>query len=162
MIKIPEKELDKLLHFVEKPGRYIGEEINCVKKNFSKQILKVVFCYPDIYEVGMSNYSLRILYEIINNEKNMLAERVFMPDFDMQGIMKKMKVGLFSLETKHFIKEFDILGITIQYELNYLPVLQILKLSNIPIWASKRKNTDPLIMAGGAGLANPEPVADFI
>ena len=102
MERIPEEKLEKILHFVEKPGRYIGEEINFIKKPFNNSFLKIALCYPDIYEVGMSNFSLRILYETINSEKNLLAERVFMPGLDMQDIMKKNGLDLFSLESKHF------------------------------------------------------------
>jgi len=162
MKKITLSELDHILHFVNKPGRYIGKEINSIQKPFSNNILKTVLCYPDIYEVGMSNFSLRILYELINSSPDMLAERVFLPDSDMQTIMNKNSIPLFSLESKRPVRDFDILGFTIQYELNYLHLLQILKLSKISIWATDRTEKDPLIIAGGAGLANPEPVADFI
>lgn len=160
MAIIDESILENILPYVQKPGRYIGEEINSVKKKWRTQ-LKTVLCYPDTYEVGMSNYSLRILYEMINNEKDLLAERTFLPYPDMQDIMQKEKISLFSLESRYIINDFDILGFTIQYELNYLPLLQILKLADIPLYTHQREE-GPIIMAGGAGLANPDPIADFI
>ncbi len=161
MKKINDSKFNELLHYIQKPGRYIGKELNCVYKKWDDTILKTVICYPDLYEVGMSNYSIRILYEIINMGKKLLAERLFLPDLDMQESLLNENLEIFSIESRHFIKEFDVIGFTIQYELNYLPILQILKLANIPLYSSQRNN-HPLIMAGGSGLANPEPIADFI
>lgn len=158
---IPPEKLEQLLSRVQKPGRYIGHEINATVKEFTPDRLKIALCYPDLYEVGMSNFSLRILYELINAQEELLAERVFMPDADLTGLLKIEGLKLFSLETKHFIDQFDILGFTIQYELNYLPALKILKLCGIPLRQKERDESHPLIMAGGAGLANPEPIANF-
>ncbi|MDD5066245.1 MAG: TIGR03936 family radical SAM-associated protein [bacterium] len=162
MDHIPREQLDQLLRFVQKPGRYIGEEINISRKEFDGDLLRTVLCYPDLYEVGMSNYSLRILYEVINREKDLSAERVFMPDRDFLEILKNEDLQLFSLETRHFISSFDILGFTIQYELNYLALLKILKLGQIPFLSRERGEEHPLVIAGGAGIVNPEPIADFI
>ncbi|MBU1077984.1 MAG: TIGR03936 family radical SAM-associated protein [Spirochaetes bacterium] len=161
MNSLTDKQLEEILHYIFKPGQYIGKEINSVTKKWDKKTLKVALCYPDLYEIGMANYSIRILYELVNNSSNLLLERVFLPEEDMQKAMKEKKIPLFSLESRHFINNFDVLGFTIQYELNYLPMLQILKLSGIPFSSSERRSF-PLVMAGGAGLANPEPIADFI
>ncbi len=155
------QKLDKILHFVQKPGRYIGCEINIIKKKFLKNKLKIALCYPDLYEIGMSNFSLKILYEIINSSENLLAERVFLPDVDMQKIMIENDIELFTLETYHFIREFDILGITVQSELNYLSIPQVLRLSKIPLFSKERKDF-PLVIVGGPGIVNPLPISKFI
>ncbi len=161
MPAIDGKILDRALHYVQKPARYIGNEINSVVKEISREKLATVLCYPDLYEIGMSNFSLKILYELINAEENLIAERVFMPALDMQEVMKKFSLPLFSLETKTPVKEFDVLGITIAYELNYTSVLQILSLSGIPVLAKERTESDPIIIGGGSGIANVEPVKNF-
>lgn len=155
------QQLDKILHFVQRPGRYIGQELNSVHKKFTDDKLKIVLCYPDLYEIGMSNFSLKILYEIINQENNLIAERTFLPDVDMQKIMLETDTELFSLESYHFIREFDILGFTIQTELNFLAIPQILKLSKIPLFSKDRKGL-PLVIAGGPGIVNPLPISKFI
>jgi len=155
------QQLDKILHFVQRPGRYIGQEINSICKKFTDDKLKIVLCYPDLYEIGMSNFSLKILYEIINKDENLLAERVFLPDVDMQKIMLETDMPLFSLESYHFVNEFDVLGFTIQTELNFLAIPQILKLSKIPVFSKDRKEL-PLVIAGGPGIVNPLPVSKFI
>ena len=152
---------EKILKKVNRPARYIGNELNSIKKDFDKASLKFLLCYPDLYEIGMSNFAIKILYEIINNEDNFLAERVFLPDIDMQEIILNTNLSLFSLETHHFVKEFDILGFTIQSELNFLTALQILKLSRIPFF-SEQRNELPLIIAGGPGIINPMPLSKFI
>ncbi|MBN1897793.1 MAG: DUF2344 domain-containing protein [Spirochaetes bacterium] len=154
------KKLEGLLPFVQKPGRYLGLEKNRVVKKFSKKRLNIVLGYPDLYEIGMSNFSLKILYEIINRHNELWAQRVFLPDTDMQEILLSQDIELFSLESRHFITEFDILGVTIQTELNFIHFLQMLRLSHIPLYSSKRKGF-PLVIAGGPGLVNPKPLASF-
>ncbi len=157
---IDKKILEKILHNVQKPARYLGNEINSVHKDLN--LFSIAFCYPDIYEIGMSNFSLRILYEIINNNDSFYAERVFMPAEDMQKELKKNNIPLFSLESKRYIKDFDIVGITIAYELNFTSILQFLHLSNIHLFSKDRNEKEPLIIAGGSGIANPEPIKEFI
>lgn len=159
---IEKKTLNNILPFVQKPARYIGNEFNIPEKKFESSKLKIALCYPDIYEIGMSNFSLKILYEIINNNNNFVAERLFLPDVDMQQIMVANKIELFSLESHHFAKEFDVLAITIQSEINFIHTLQILRLSGIPIYSKKRGENDPIVMAGGPGIINTMPLINFI
>ncbi len=161
MTYINNKILDKILHFVNKPARYIGSEINSSIKEFSEEKLSIALCYPDLYEIGMSNFSLKILYELINNNENLIAERVFMPELDMQRRLKQYNEKLFSLETKTYIKNFDIFGFTIAYELNYTSILQMISLSNIPVLSKDRGEDDPLVLGGGSGIANVEPIKEF-
>ncbi len=162
MTSISENTLEEVLKYVKKPARYLGLELNSIKKEFTCDKLKVLLCYPDLYEIGMSNFSIKILYEIINSRADMLAERVFMPDFDMQKIMKERKIPLFSLETFHPAKMFDIIGFTIHTELNFTALLQILSLAEVNIYSNQRKDDEPIIMAGGSAIVNPHPVRDFI
>jgi len=152
--------LDKLLQQVQKPARYLGNELNAVKKVWDDKI-KIAFCFPDLYEVGMSHLGLRILYETVNRRDDALLERVFAPDNDMEKLLREKKIPLFSLENKKPLNEFDLVGFTLQYELSYSNILNMLELGELELWAEKRKDW-PLIMAGGPGAFNPEPLADFI
>ncbi len=159
---ISEKFLEKILIDVSKPGRYIGNEINQVKKEYNKIDFKMVLCYPDLYEIGMSNLGIKILYELINNNENMLCERVFQPWPDMIEKMRQHQFPLYSLESKKPLTDFDMLGFSIQYELTFTNILSILDLANIPLYSSDRENQLPMIIAGGPCSYNPEPLADFI
>jgi radical SAM family uncharacterized protein len=145
-----------------KPARYIGGELGSVKKDLSAIDVKVCLCFPDIYEIGMSHLGLRILYDLINRRPDCAAERVFSPWVDMEEKLRTNSIPLFSLESKVPVKEFDILGFSIQYELSYTNVLNILSLAGIPLKSSERDASFPLVIAGGACSLNPEPMADFI
>lgn len=150
----------ELLPFVEKPGRYIGNELNVVKKDHSGK-LKFALAFPDVYEIGMSYLGLSILYHIINQHPQALCERVFCPHLDCEKILRERKIPLYSLESRTPLRQFDIVGISLTYELNYAGALNLLDLSGIPLRASERDETHPLVIAGGASVANPEPMADF-
>lgn len=151
----------QLLPFVRTPSRYIGGEINQIKKDIDRSELKVALCFPDIYEIGMSHTGLAIVYEALNRLPNVAAERVFLPWLDAQEIMKQKGIPLFTLESKAKVADFDCLGFGLTNELCYTSVLNVLDLANIPFRSKDRSKTDPLIL-GGAGMANCcEPIADF-
>jgi radical SAM family uncharacterized protein len=152
---------DDILMQVEKPARYIGNEVNIVKKDPEKVDIRVAMCFPDVYEIGMSHLGIQILYEKFNRRDGVYCERVYSPWPDLSKIMKERKIPLFALETQDPIKDFDFLGITLQYEMCYTNILQVLDLSQIPIWAKDRGNDDPIIIGGGPCTYNPEPIADF-
>ncbi|ABB14727.1 TIGR03960 family B12-binding radical SAM protein [Carboxydothermus hydrogenoformans] len=151
----------KLLALVQKPARYLGNELNAVKKPWEKNLVKIAFCFPDLYEVGMSHLGLRILYETVNRRDDALLERVFAPAEDMEKLLREKGYFLFSLENKKPLWEFDLVGFTLQYELSYSNILNMLELGGVEIFAEKRRGW-PLVMAGGPGAFNPEPLADFI
>lgn len=151
----------EFLPFVIKPGRYVGNELNVIKKDHQGKV-KVALIYPDTYEIGMSYFGLSILYHLINQRSDSLAERAFAPWIDAEGILRNKNIPLFSLESHAPLKEFNILGFSLSYELTYTNVLNILDLANIPIFSKNRGEDDPLIIAGGCCVSNPEPMADFI
>jgi len=155
------QEIREILTLVEKPFRYIGGEKGQIIKNWDDVAVRICLAFPDVYEVGMSNLGLSILYYIINKQPNMLAERVFAPWPDMENALRRYKMPLFSIESKRPICDFDILGISIPYELSYTNILTLLSLSQIPHWSAKRSEKYPLILGGGPAAFNPEPVADF-
>ena len=154
--------LDEILPFVSKPGRYLGNEWNAIHKDWGSARVRVALCYPDIYELGMSNLGLQILYSIINQREDSLAERVYAPGEDMEEILRARGIPLFSLESKKPLRDFDIIGFTLQHELCYANILNILSLAKIPLRSQDRKGKFPLIIAGGPSASNPEPLADFI
>lgn len=147
---------------VKKPTRYTGEEYNITKKDWESVDLKIGLIYPDIYEVGMSHLGLKILYHLLNSQDDILAERIYAPWPDMERELREGGMPLFSLESKRRARDFDILGFTLQYELSYTNLLNILDLSQIPLYAQDRDKTYPLIMAGGPNAFNPEPLSPFI
>ena len=153
---------DRVLKKVEKPARYIGMEKNSIKKDLSKVDIKFAFAFPDVYEVGMSHLGLHILYNLLNNEDYIACERVFAPWIDMEEEMKREGIPLFTLENKEPINNFDFLGFTLQYEMSYTNIINMLDLGNVPIFSKDRKEEDPLVIAGGPCAYNPEPIADFI
>jgi len=155
-------DLDRILPRVSKPARYSGGEWNCVVKNWSHTPLRVALAYPDVYDIGMSNLGLAILYEILNQEDGVLCERVYAPWTDMEQTMRQEGIPLFSLETRHPLGEFDIIGFSLGYELTYTNVLNMLDLAGLPLLAAERRRALPLVIAGGSGALNPEPLADFI
>lgn len=152
---------EEILLKVKKPARYIGGEWNSVVKDHKDIKCKVALAFPDVYEVGMSHLGLKILYSLLNDRQDIACERVFAPWFDMEGIMRERKIPLFSLETKSPLKEFDIVGFSLQYELSYTNVLNMLDLSGIPLFSVERGDSHPLIIGGGPCAFNPEPMADF-
>jgi radical SAM family uncharacterized protein len=153
---------DRILYQVSKPARYTGGEWNCVIKDWEKTALKFALAYPDIYEVGMSNMALPILYEILNSSPDVLAERVFAPWVDMEATLRAAGIPLLSLESKRPLKDFDVIGFSLDYELTYTNVLNILELGQIPVLAKDRSDAHPIVIAGGSCCLNPEPMADFI
>jgi radical SAM family uncharacterized protein len=154
--------LDDMLHLVNRPGRYTGGEWNSIVKDWDKTGIKIALAYPDSYEIGMSNMAVPILYDILNRQPDVLAERVYAPWVDMEAVMRQRNVPLFSLETKHPLFDFDIIGFSLGYELGYTNVLNMLDLAHIPVLASDRNDSHPLVIAGGSCCQNPEPLSDFI
>ncbi len=152
---------DDILLTIDKPARYIGNEINCVKKDKNEIAIRFAMCFPDVYEIGMSHLGLQILYDMFNRYDDVWCERVFSPWVDLDAIMREQKIPLFALESQEPIKNFDFLGITIQYEMCYTNILQVLDLSEIPLLASERKEDDPIVIGGGPCTYNPEPIAEF-
>lgn len=153
--------LDELFKMVQKPARYTGGELNSVVKNKENVGVRFAFCFPDLYEVGMSHLGMKILYSLLNKQPDVFCERVFMPDTDMEELMRQNGVRLFGLESRDAIDTFDFIGFTLQYELSYTAVLNMLDLAGLPIRAEDRDSTHPLVIAGGPCVCNPEPIADF-
>ena len=153
--------LDKILKRVQKPGRYTGGEYNSIKKNPEDVKIRYAFCFPDSYEIGMSHLGMKILYHLLNEREDTFCERVFAPWPDMEEEMRKEEIPLFSLETKTPVKEFDFVGFTLQYEMCYTNVVNMLDLAGIPLYSKDRGEGCPFIYAGGSCTNNGEPVADF-
>lgn len=151
----------RILPSVTKPGRYLGHEWNSVHKNWDQTAVKMVFAFPDVYEVGMSHLGTRILYDIVNRRDDVLMERVFAPWVDMEAKLKEFGLPIFSLESQRPLKDFDIIGFTLQYEMSFSNILTMLDMAKVPFLARERGEADPLIIAGGPSAYNPEPVADF-
>ena len=152
---------DEVLLTIEKPARYIGNEINMVVKNPEEVDVRFCMCFPDVYEIGMSHLGIQILYDMFNQREDAYCERVYSPWPDLDQIMREKKIPLFALESQQPVKEFDFLGITLQYEMCYTNILQIIDLAQIPMFASQRGEEDPIIVGGGPCSYNPEPIADF-
>ncbi|TES92399.1 MAG: TIGR03960 family B12-binding radical SAM protein [Candidatus Cloacimonadota bacterium] len=154
--------LERYLSSVIKPGRYIGKELNAVVKDHRCVDVKIALSYPDLYEIGMSNYGISILYNIINRRDDALCERVFAVWRDFEILLRHKRIPIFTLETRTELSLFDIIGFSLEYELTYTNMLNILDLANIPIYSKMRGEKDPIIIAGGTAMSNPEPVADFL
>ena len=152
---------DDILMKIEKPARYIGHEVNAVVKDKSKVNVRFAMCFPDVYEIGMSHLGIQILYDLFNSMEDVWCERVYSPWLDLDEIMRKEQIPLFALESQDPIKEFDFLGITIQYEMCYTNILQVLDLAQIPLQATERGEDMPIVIGGGPCVYNPEPIADF-
>ena len=152
---------NEILMSVDKPARYIGNEVNMVRKNPDDVEIRFAMCFPDVYEIGMSHLGIQILYDMFNQRQDVYCERVYSPWSDLHKIMKEQKIPLFTLETQSPVRDMDFLGITIQYEMCYTNILQILDLSGIPLSAEMRKEKDPIVIGGGPCTYNPEPLADF-
>ncbi|MCP5097552.1 MAG: TIGR03960 family B12-binding radical SAM protein, partial [Chloroflexi bacterium] len=157
-----ENQLERILPRVSKPGRYTGGEYNQVRKDWDQVEYKVALAFPDIYDLGMSNLGLMILYDIINKHRNLLAERVYSPWPDMEEILREREIPLFSLENKHSIRDFDMLAMTLPYEQLFTNALNMMDLAGMPIRAEERDASYPLVIAGGHACYNPEPMAPFI
>ena len=152
---------DEILLKIEKPARYIGNEVNSVMKDKNEVDIRFAMCFPDVYEIGMSHLGIQILYDMFNQREDVWCERVYSPWMDLHKIMKEEQIPLFALESQDPIREFDFLGITIQYEMCYTNILQILDLSRIPIHSRDRSEADPIVIGGGPCTYNPEPLAEF-
>ena len=152
---------DEILLKIEKPARYIGGEVNAVMKDPSKVDIRFAMCFPDVYEIGMSHLGLQILYDMFNQREDVYCERIYSPWHDLHKIMKERQIPLFTLETQSPVRDMDFLGITIQYEMCYANILQVLDLSQIPLLAESRGEEDPIVIGGGPCAYNPEPLAAF-
>ncbi len=152
---------DEILMKIEKPARYIGGEVNSVMKDPEKVDIRFAMCFPDVYEIGMSHLGIQILYDMFNRREDVWCERVYSPWLDLDRVMREEKIPLFALESQDPVKNFDFLGITIQFEMCYTNILQILDLSGIPLHAADRTEEDPFVIGGGPCTYNPEPLADF-
>ena len=152
---------DDILMQIEKPARYIGGEVNSVMKDPSEVDIRFAMCFPDVYEIGMSHLGIQILYDMFNRREDTWCERVYSPWTDLDKILHEKNIPLFALESQDPIRDFDFLGITIQFEMCYTNILQILDLSQIPLHASERTEADPIVIGGGPCTYNPEPLADF-
>ncbi len=159
---IDKELLEKILNRVEKPARYIGNELNIVKKNITDDIVRFAFAFPDVYEVGMSHLGMHILYNLLNSKDDIYCERVFAPWIDMEEEMRKNNVSLYALESKDSIKNFDFIGFTLQYEMSYTNIINMIDLAGVPILSKDRNSDDPFIIAGGPCAYNPEPLVGII
>jgi len=153
---------DRILENVEKPSRYTGNEWNSVRKDLKDIDIRFAFCFPDVYEVGMSHLGMKILYHLLNERADTYCERVFAPWVDMEAKMREYDIPLFALETHDPIKEFDFIGFTLQYEMSYTNIINMLDLAKVPVLSSERTKEHPFVCAGGPCAYNPEPLADFI
>ena len=156
------QKFEELLLSVQKPGRYSGGEINSVIKDKEKVDIRFAFCFPDTYEIGMSHLGMKILYSQFNSREDIWCERVFAPWTDFEEVMRENNIPLFALESRDPIKDFDFIGFTMQYEMAYTNVLNMLNLAGIPLKSADRKELSPLVVAGGPCVCNPEPIADYI
>lgn len=152
---------DEILLKIEKPARYIGNEVNSVMKDSSEVEIRFAMCFPDVYEIGMSHLGIQILYDMFNRREDVWCERVYSPWTDLDRIMRSEGIPLFALESQDNIKEFDFLGITKQYEMCYTNILQILELSGMALKAEERGEDSPVVIGGGPCTYNPEPLAPF-
>ncbi|SEF45514.1 radical SAM family uncharacterized protein [Eubacterium ruminantium] len=152
---------DEILMAVEKPSRYIGHEVNMVEKDLSKIDIRFAMCFPDVYEIGMSYLGIQILYDMFNRREDTYCERVYSPWPDLDKIMREKNIPLFTLETQSPVRDFDFLGITLQYEMCYTNILQVIDLSGFHIYAKDRVKGEPIVVGGGPCVYNPEPIADF-
>ncbi len=157
-----EAGLERILLKVEKPGRYVGGELNTVVKDWGKSLTKVALVFPDIYDIGVSNVGLKILYDEINQRDDALAERAYAPWTDMENLMRQEGIPLYSLESKQPLGSFDLIGFSLPYETLYTNTLNILDLAGIPVRSADRDASHPIIIAGGHAATNPEPMHGFI
>jgi len=161
MMNVKEK-INDLLYKIKNPERYIGNEWNAINKKWTNDKIKTVLAFPDVYEIGMSHLGMKIIYHLLNSNEDILCERTFSPWTDMEELLKENNLPLYSLESGREIRDFDILGFTLQYEMSYTNILNILDLADMAIRSKDRNEKDPLVIAGGATVFNPEPLAPFI
>ena len=152
---------DEILLSIQQPARYIGGEVNTVNKDPEKVDIRFAMCFPDVYEIGMSHLGMQILYDMFNRREDIYCERVYSPWTDLDKIMREKKIPLFALESQEPVRDFDFFGITLQYEMSYTNILQVLDLAQIPLHAADRTESDPIVIGGGPCAYNPEPLADF-
>ena len=152
---------DEILLSIQQPARYIGGEVNTVNKDPEKVDIRFAMCFPDVYEIGMSHLGMQILYDMFNRREDIYCERVYSPWTDLDKIMREKKIPLFALESQDPVRNFDFFGITLQYEMSYTNILQVLDLAQIPLHAADRTESDPIVIGGGPCAYNPEPLADF-
>jgi radical SAM superfamily enzyme YgiQ (UPF0313 family) len=157
-----ENKLDRILLKVQKPGRYVGGELNSVVKDWEQVKTRVAFVFPDIYDIGVSNVGLKILYDQVNQREDALAERAYAPWLDMEALMREHEIPLYSLESKQPLACFDLIGFSLPYETLYTNALNVLDLAGIPVRSQDRDETHPIIIAGGHSTMNPEPMHAFI
>src|SRR3989304_4783516 len=157
-----ESKLDRILLKVQKPGRYVGGELNSIVKDWDSVRTKVAFVFPDIYDIGVSNVGLKILYDQVNQRHDTLAERAYAPWFDMEDLMRANGIPLYALESKRPLACFDLIGFSLPYETLYTNALNILDLAGIPVRSADRDESHPLIITGGHSATNPEPMHAFM
>ncbi|HSB00009.1 MAG TPA: B12-binding domain-containing radical SAM protein, partial [Anaerolineales bacterium] len=157
-----ESKLDRILLKVQKPGRYVGGELNSTVKDWDKVATRVALVFPDVYDIGVSNVGLKILYDQVNQREDALAERAYAPWLDMEALMRQHGIPLYTLESKQPLACFDLIGFSLPYETLYTNALNVLDLAGIPIRSEERNGTHPLIIAGGHSTMNPEPMHAFI
>src|SRR3990170_5493866 len=157
-----EAKLEQILLKVQKPGRYVGGELNSVVKDWDTVTTKAVFVFPDIYDIGVSNVGLKILYDQVNQREDALAERAYAPWFDMEALMREHQIPLYSLESMQPLACFDLIGFSLPYETLYTNALNVLDLAGIPVRSEARDETHPFIIAGGHSTMNPEPMHAFM
>src|SRR5215211_6191699 len=157
-----ESRLDRILLKVQKPGRYVGGELNSVIKDWDQISTRVALVFPEIYDIGVSNVGLKILYDQVNQRDDALAERAYAPWLDMEALMREHGIPLYSLESKRPLACFDLIGISLPYETLYTNTLNVLELAGIPVRSEERGETHPIIVAGGHSTMNPEPMHAFI
>ena len=155
-------EYGDILYQTERPSRYIGDEFGCYNKDFSSALGKFLFAFPDKYEIGISNFGHKIIYDLINKKENLMCDRIYAPDKDFIDLLSKNNLSLYALESKRKPIEFDVIGFALQYEMCYSTVLKMLEMSNIPVLSKDRTDEHPLILAGGPCTSNPTPMAKFI
>lgn len=156
------KEIEKILPLVQKPARYVGGELNSVIKDKNRVAVRYAFCFPDPYEIGMSHLGMKILYGLVNRREDAWCERVFAPDIDMEEKMREHGIPLFALESGEAVGDFDFIGFTLQYELSYTNMLNMLDLAGLPLRSKDRHGLTPIVMVGGPCACNPEPIAPFV
>lgn len=155
-------EYGDILYQTERPSRYIGDEFGCYNKDFNKAQGRFLFAFPDKYEIGISNFGHKIIYDLINKKENLMCDRIYAPDKDFVELLKKNNLNLYALESKRKPIEFDIIGFALQYEMCYSTVLKMLEMSNIPVLSKDRADEHPIILAGGPCASNPVPMSKFI
>lgn len=158
----PQELIKRHLNDIQKPSRYIGGEFGSVVKDASAVDIRYAFCFPDLYDIGMSHLGMKILYHLLNERQDTWCERVFAPDTDMEALMRRYSMPLYGLESKDPIRDFDFIGFTLQYELCYTNILNMLDLAGVPLLSEERDDSYPVVMCGGPCACNPSALADYV